>query len=66
MDIPLVTDEKDPKWTLLAKILDRITSRRAKQEMAKQRIIGDSTDVSLDLNWFKKEKNSQEWGYNYL
>jgi len=39
MDIPLVIDEKDPKWILLGKILDRITSRRAKQEMAKQGIV---------------------------
>ena len=39
MYIPLVIDEKDPKWILLGKILDRITSRRAKQEMAKQGIV---------------------------
>jgi len=38
MDTPLVIDEKDPKWILLKKILDIITSRRVKQEMAKQRI----------------------------
>ena len=38
MDTPLVIDEKDPKWILLKKILDIITSRRVKQEMAKQGI----------------------------
>jgi hypothetical protein len=38
MDTPLIIDEKEPKWVLLSKILDIITSRRVKQEMAKQGI----------------------------
>ena len=38
MDTPLITAEKDPKWVLLGKTLDIITSRRVKQEMAKQGI----------------------------
>ena len=37
-DTPLIIDEKEPKWVLLGKILDSITSRRVKQEMAKQGI----------------------------
>lgn len=36
MDTPLVIDEKDPKWVLLGKILGIVSSRRVKQEMAKQ------------------------------
>jgi len=35
MNTPLITDEKDPKWVLL-KILGIVSSRRVKQEMAKQ------------------------------
>ena len=38
MNIPLVIDEKDKKWILLGKILDIVTARRVKQEMAKQGI----------------------------
>ena len=38
MNMPLITDEKDPKWVLLGKILGIVTSRRVKQEMAKQGI----------------------------
>ena len=34
----LITDEKDPKWTLLGKILGIVSSRRVKQEMAKRGI----------------------------
>jgi len=37
MNTPLITDEKDPKWVLL-KILGIASSRRVKQEMAKQGI----------------------------
>ena len=37
MNTPLITDEKDPKWVLL-KILGIVSSRRVKQEMAKQGI----------------------------
>ena len=38
MNTPLITDEKDPKWVLLGKILGIVSSRRVKQEMAKQGI----------------------------
>ena len=38
MNMPLITDEKDPKWVLLGKILGILSSRRVKQEMAKQGI----------------------------
>ena len=38
MNVPLIIDEKEPKWIVLGKILDSITSRRVKQEMAKQGI----------------------------
>jgi len=38
MNMPLITDEKDPKWVLLGKILGIVSSRRVKQEMAKQGI----------------------------
>jgi len=38
MEIPLVIDEKDSKRVLLGKILGIISSRRVKQEMAKQGI----------------------------
>ena len=31
----MIIDEKEPKWVLLGKILEIITSRRVKQEMAK-------------------------------
>ena len=40
MNTPLITDEKDPKWVLLGKIIGIVSSRRVKQEMAKQ---GDIT-----------------------
>jgi hypothetical protein len=40
MDTPLVIDEKDPKWVLLGKILGIVSSRRVKQEMAKQGVEG--------------------------
>jgi hypothetical protein len=36
MNIPLVIDERDPKWELLSKILGIIRSRRVKKEMAKE------------------------------
>ena len=36
MNTPLITDEKDPKWVLLGKILGIVSSRRVKQEMARQ------------------------------
>jgi hypothetical protein len=39
MDTPLIIDEKDPKWTLLGKILATVASRRVKQEMAKHGIV---------------------------
>jgi len=35
-DTPLITDEKDSKWVLLGKIISAVSSRRVKQEMAKQ------------------------------
>ena len=38
MNTPLITDEKDPKWVLLGKILGIVSSRRVRQEMAKQGI----------------------------
>jgi hypothetical protein len=38
MNIPLVIDEKDKKWILVGNILDIVTARRVKQEMAKQGI----------------------------
>jgi hypothetical protein len=38
MDTPLIIDEKDPKWTLLGKILAMVASRRVKQAMAKHGI----------------------------
>ena len=38
MDTPLIIDEKNPKWTLLGKILATVASRRVKQEMAKHGI----------------------------
>ena len=38
MNTPLITDEKDLKWVLLGKILGTVSSRRVKQEMAKQGI----------------------------
>ena len=38
MNMPLITDEKDPKWVLLGKILGIVSSRRVRQEMAKQGI----------------------------
>ena len=38
MNMPLITDEKDPKWVLLGKILGIVSSRRVKQEMAKRGI----------------------------
>jgi len=38
MNTPLITDEKDQKWVLLGKILGIVSSRRVKQEMAKQGI----------------------------
>jgi hypothetical protein len=38
MNVPLIIDEKEPKWVLLGKILDSITSRRVEQELAKQGI----------------------------
>lgn len=38
MDVPLIIDDEDPKWILLGKILAIVSSRRVKQEMAKQRI----------------------------
>jgi len=38
MNTPLIVDEKDPKWVLLGKILGIVSSRRVKQEMAKQGI----------------------------
>lgn len=34
MNTPLVIDEKDKKWILVGKILDTVTARRVKQEMA--------------------------------
>jgi len=36
MDTPLIIDEKDSKWVLLGKIISAVSSRRVKQEMAKQ------------------------------
>ena len=36
MDTPLITDEKDSKWVLLGEIISAVSSRRVKQEMAKQ------------------------------
>ena len=38
MDTPLIIDEKDPKWTLLRKILATVASRRVKPEMGKHGI----------------------------
>jgi len=38
MDTMLVIDEKDPKWTLLWKILATVALIRVKQEMAKHEI----------------------------
>ena len=37
-DTPLIIDEKDTKWVLLGKIISAVSSRRVKQEMAKQGI----------------------------
>jgi hypothetical protein len=39
MNVPLVQDDNDQKWLLLKKILGIVTSRRVKQEMAKQGIV---------------------------
>ena len=49
MNTPLITDEKDPKWVLLGKILGIVSSRRVKQEMAKQGI----SPVNLAGTMFK-------------
>jgi len=49
MNTPLITDEKDPKWVLLGKILGIVSSRRIKQEMAKQGI----SPVNLAGTMFK-------------
>ena len=38
MNTSLITDGKDPKWVLLGKIIGIVSSRRVKQEMAKQGI----------------------------
>jgi hypothetical protein len=38
MNIPLVIDKEDQKWALLGKILDVISARRVKQELAKQEL----------------------------
>ena len=50
MNMPLITDEKDPKWVLLGKILGIVSSRRVKQEMAKQGI----SPMNLAGTMFKK------------
>jgi len=36
MDTSLIIDGKDTKWVLLGKIISAVSSRRVKQEMAKQ------------------------------
>jgi len=36
MDKSLIIDEKDTKWVLLGEIISAVSSRRVKQEMAKQ------------------------------
>ena len=48
MKTPLITDEKDPKWVLLGKILGIVSSRRVKQEMAKQGI----SPVNREPGWY--------------
>ena len=49
MNMSLITDEKDPKWVLLGKILGIVSSRRVKQGMAKQGI----SPVNLAGTMFK-------------
>jgi len=49
MKTPLITGEKDPKWVLLGKIIGIVSSRRVKQEMAKQGI----SPVNLAGTMFK-------------
>jgi len=36
MDVPLIVDERDPKWSLLGQILKIFASRRVKQQLARQ------------------------------
>ena len=36
MDVPLIVDERDPKWSLLGRILNLFASRRVKQQLARQ------------------------------
>ena len=49
MKTTLITGEKDPKWVLLGKIIGIVSSRRVKQEMAKQGI----SPVNLAGTMFK-------------
>ncbi len=36
--MPLITDEKDPKWVLLGKILSIVSSQRFKQGISPKRV----------------------------
>ncbi len=55
-----------PSSALTAKLFNLITKRRARNS----RIIIDCTDVSVDLNWFRKRKQANllkkdyKWGYS--
>ena len=59
MNTPLITDEKDQKWVLLGKILGIVSSRRVKQEMAKQGI----SPVNLAGTMFSPDSHLLFRGY---
>ena len=68
-DTPLIIDEKDSKWVLLGKIISAVSSRRVKQEMAKQgvgpvnmagvmlRIVLIAMFFSVDISYVVKSKS---------
>jgi len=52
MNTPLITDEKDPKWVLLGKILGIVSSRRVKQEMAIDgKYVAGAGDITGEPGW---------------
>ena len=68
-DTSLIIDEKDSKWVLLGKIISAVSSRRVKQEMAKQgvglvnmagvmlRIVLIAMFFSVDISYVVKSKS---------
>ena len=68
-DTLLIIDEKDSKWVLLGEIISAVSSRRVKQEMAKQgvglvnmagvmlRIVLIAMFFSVDISYVVKSKS---------